>query len=374
MPEIRTGCRYHTQDLANSCGAAVAMMILDHQGQPASGFSQATAHHDLTRAGTTIGTLPQDLVRFLNTKLGGTIYVLLQSMDAPVLINLVRDSLSRPNPLPIAVPFGQSAHWVVVEGIKIKAGPGQDVLGAWIHSPEHWGLNNPPPHHADRCGSGGNHGVAVDYRPLNKWKKGVGQPSSTYRFTCVLAAPLPALPTTVAGPPPPPKPRPFNVSTILDELKANELEDQLGPLSELGMGQPLLVHALDNDEGDYWLMPLQREGQRIVALSCFDAQGSWLRAVGFPFPTLQRLRPTDQEVVTALMELGSLGSFVPTREWWHQRLLEARFVWKLCVESFTPYWPFFEVPLAGVLPEYEVVYVGFNLRVTFQLTEPVEGG
>jgi len=192
-----------------------------------------------------------------------------------------------------------------------------------------------------------------------------------FRLACVVAT------AASAGPPsdtasPPLLTTGFDSTKVRNELIAYGFEGELGSLDGLKIGNSILVHRLDIPEADYRLVPLS-DSRGIVALTSFDDKEGWLRSVSIPTEPLASFRPTDSGIVGALLDLGPLGDFLPSAGWWQDRLEGARNVWQPCVESFSPFLPFIEVPLVDVASQ-SVVYVRFDLSVSYALTEPVQGG
>jgi hypothetical protein len=160
------------------------------------------------------------------------------------------------------------------------------------------------------------------------------------------------------------------------ELAFHGLDKDLGPLEGLSLGETILVHSLEPREADYRLVALSDE-RGIIALAAFDDATGQLRSVGFQSKPCERLAPTVSDVVGALMKAGPISDYVPRSAdpaWWERQVAASRYVWKPCAESFSPYSPFIEVPLAGGNGNKAVVYVGFDLIVSAKLSDPVEGG
>lgn len=369
MPEVHTGCHYHTQDLSDSCGAAVAMMILDTFGQPAGGFDQKVAMAALAgHGGPGVATRPVDLVNFLNGKTSAGSFGLRRPKSIADLTALVASVLKN-HAGPLAVPVYDSAHWIVVEGGTFDSQG--EPLGFWVNDPQHWGLLLPPPHKLDVCGTGGAHGVKDDFRTLKEWSTIVSQPSADFRFACVIPAGigLPPSPQGIAPEPPAWHLSP-NSALNAEELNYYQLLRR-GPIFELEIGEPIEVKRLDSRDDSYRLVPLGNKGRLdIVAIAVSAVNGS-LQSVGFPSRPLARLRPSDSEIVGLLMDIVSLGDFAPDPAWWRGKLSNARYVWKPCPESFSPYSPFIEIQAVEPRP---VVFISFDLRVYFELSKPVEGG
>ena len=124
--EYRANVRYHTQDSAEYCGAAVAMMLFEHLN------IKGTQQVDLFARGSQLTINPEQF--FIDPAgLQGLLNEYLEKHGHPVryqvfecesgreAVRVLASSLKRATPLPgFALP---NAHWVLIDGFEEVDGP-----------------------------------------------------------------------------------------------------------------------------------------------------------------------------------------------------------------------------------------------------------
>ena len=399
---------YHQQDTDYYCGAATAQMILDSIG---SGVLNQNMLYASNHAHSSSGwaTSPDGLNFTLN-----------QYMPPPPVFDsffIVERGDSEPvgseNIVRTLYVFGVATgtlvydcgHWVVVRGVQTDVEPAYgstySIEGFWINNP--WpptpsfytpSLAPPPPHaDPDLCGTGGDRGIADEYVTYSSWQSDYHTGCDAYgvghrQFISVCDPRQPPLGTLqLRG-----YVRMAKGDQIISSEQAVELalrgieEHRLnkeGVLSKvLQHSRPThaqLVHRLDRPDDFYYLVTLHH-GDKATALVRLDALEGTFQGVhalkenehhGIVEEIAEhvidvikhREHPTiiDREsMLHALLahpidlgpELGQL------------RIREGAFciyptlVWRPCMESRSPYYPFYQVTVGS-----SVIYVGYDGRI-----------
>lgn len=373
MKDFPTGTRYHTQDLGDSCGPAVAMMILRQQGVSIASFDQGTILQMIKGDASTriagVVTSPSALVAILNSFTQSTRFQAIQaSSNVELTRNVLHGVIRR---VPPAVIIDDN-HWGVVEGVRTDADPQQgpySVDKVWVHNPVPFGKGNPPPHwDSDDCGKAGL-GISDDCLAYRDWLVRVSAPTEPLlEYVAILDAPPQGI-ALPSPPPPPPPPVPAGVVGIQaakDQALAQLASDDIAARFA-GFGAPsvsveevLHVRGLKEEIADYYLVPIRVQAG-VLAITRIDAAAGWFRSMGFFAEPQERIVPTRSKI------LDTLGGG------WSNQLPQGRWVWRPTMDSFSPYMPFLQIPRNDA-PGREFVYFGLDGIPRFELSDPLPGG
>jgi hypothetical protein len=360
---------YHQQDTDYYCGAACAQMVLDQIG---AGLLAQDDLYSENHSHSTIepdwATGPDGLLYTMNDRRPAAFHKLF------ILYGLAHeDSISRKicwtihkhQVAPIALVYG-SQHWIVIRGYDATAAPSDfndatytitafEVNNPWPPTPA---LGPPPPHGlTDACGTGGNRGLANDHISYAFWKSTymTGVPDGHWKgqFVAVCGGgdpptvPHQSLPTT----------RRFNGDQIvtanragevalelLDELKLAERKEWRNALTNVQQQTPLLVQRLDHLDSVYYIVPLGRTGGQSTAAVALDGRyGNYLQSVALPDGGIWTARVdaagAQKLVANHRFELENFGGSVMFRP---DLMGDSQsLVWKPCLESLSPFFPFY---------------------------------
>jgi hypothetical protein len=397
---------HHQQDTNYYCGAACAQMVLDSIGAGLLDQDDLYAdNHNHSTIESGWATAPDGLQWTMNARRPAgfmnsfVIYPNINSEDA--ISRKIVWTIHHYQVAPIALVFG-SGHWIVVRGFDASAAPanygdtsyaidGFYVNNPWPPVPSFYAPSvppppPPPPHSAaDGCGTGGNRGVADEHITYHTWQDtymtGVNWGHWNGQFVAVCD-------------PDPPAERRGILRPAAKRLAGKQLlepkismEHALGGLKEHGLfererwakalrnstpGTPSLVHRLDRLDSFYYIVPFATPAKTITAAAIVDARfGDYCQAIAFPEEGLKALitvdkRAVNEMVVGRLIQLEKpLGGLRIRKEGF---CLYPTLVWRPCLESLSPYYPFYMYTVG----EYRI-YVRIDGKVFTTLHTDIHG-
>jgi hypothetical protein len=304
---------------------------------------------------------------------------------------------------PVALVYGW-AHWIVVRGYAANQAPVNAADPAIVI--DHFEVNNPwppvpsattpalappPPHSAgDGCGTGGNRGNADEVVTYHDWYTTymTGVPSGLWagQFIALCDPDPPAVRVGRRSP----VIRPFPGTAVIpaaaagqlavDGMKALGLDARAGrwqdTLRHARPGHAQLVQRLDRADSYYYIVPFETGGELHAAARVEALFGIYLgsilspHAVGGAAATgtgrLFASPPAAHaELLARPIELGPAGRLVVRPE---GLFAYPTLVWKPCLESLSPYYPFRLFFLGG-----HPIYVRADGRVFTALHDDVRG-
>lgn len=389
-PAPQFGVRYHQQDNHGAimyCGAAVAQMALDSLRNPfgATGASligqevlygshQVFAAHDPL---VDWFTEPHGLWMTLDTLQPGIFTFSQLGSEAATSRKLcwaIHQGLA-----PIAL-VEAGTHWIVVVGFEATAAPTSaadmgyqilsfDVFNPWPPTPY---LNPPPPPHAhagDNCGMGkvgvynrGDQYQTIFYDPF-------GGAASKYWSTYYMT-PVPlgiragdCIAICDADPPADTQDMPNDVDSnrvtdldAIEEIAAAGLDatgqsrraQWMAALEGAGTSEPFLVQREDYDSPRFYAIVPFRRGEDVPVLVLVDPHGAGGIAgtVAVPEGTTHFRGAVDlatilESYVGRTETIGGVDYTLVADD------LYEFLVWRPCVESLSPYWPFHRFDVGG---------------------------
>jgi hypothetical protein len=397
---------YHQQDTNYYCGAACAQMVLASAKVGAGLLDQDDLYadnHSHSTAESGWATAPDGLQWTMNDRrpaaFAATNWFALDALASEDAISrIIAWTIQHWEVAPIALVFG-SQHWIVVRGYTCSADPTSssdttfsimsfDVNNPWPPVPS-WSnpsAGAPPPHgSADGCGGGGTRGIDNENVSYTQWQStymtGVTWGHWNAKFVAVCDPQPPAERVGIQWRPD----RRFSGERLIKPKDGTE--SALAGLREYGLlerpqwkealrgtkpADPMLVQQLHRRDSFYYIVPMQRSAKEVPALVSVDARfGDYLQAVSSLKPDANLLLQLDKKAVMSLVE--------------HQRLeledklgrLKVRpeaiclypiLVWKPCLESLSPFWPFY---MLGVGTHH--IYIRVDGAVFTQLHDTSHG-
>jgi len=368
---------YHQQDTNYYCGAACAQMVLDSIGAGLLDQDDLYADnhsHSTIEAGWY--TAPDGLQWTLNDRrpagFGGWFALYALGSEDAISRKIVW-TIHHYHVAPVPLVFGW-AHWIVVRGFDASAAPANsadtsysitafDLNNPWPPTPSFYAPAMPPPPPppphgaADGCGTGGNRGIANEHITYATWQADymTGVPAGHWNGKFV----------AVCDPDPPPTElgmqRPTQKRLRGDVLLTRKaaLERASRGLEEYGLlkrkgwnsvlkgttpGDPVLVQRLDRADTYYYIVPYETRQKTIAGAVSVDARfGDYRQAIALPEGGTGIMRTPSTEVVRELI-LGRrvqfeepLGRIRIRKEAF---CLYPTLVWKPCLESLSPFYPF----------------------------------
>lgn len=394
---------HHQQDTHYYCGAACAQMVLDSIGTGILGqdplYTDARNH---TAELSSWYNPPDGLQWLMNdrrpTGFGGWFALYSLSTEDAQSRKLVW-TLLHYQVAPIALVYGGD-HWLVVRGCDITAAPASstdvgysitsfDVNNPWPPLSDASGdlVTPPPPPHSngDGCGSGGNRGVANENISYTTWK-------STYMTANAYGSLWNGKFVSVCDPDPPPERpgellaerRPYDGTDIIDPGDAAELAlsgaKQYGLLerddwSLLRRGRPAsptLVQRLDRLDSFYYLVPFADDNGEARSAVSVDARfGNYRQAItvderGAPFAFSLPDEAILDLTIDRQLELPRREGRLRIRK--ESFCLYPTLVWRPCLESLSPYYPFHMITVG-----HRRIYVRIDGRVFTRLHTYIPG-
>ncbi len=381
---------YHQQDTDYYCGAATAQMILKSIG--AGILDQNTLYasnhaHSTPNWYTSPGGLNFTLNAFMPPppRFNSFFVVERGNTEPQGSENIVR-TLYCFDVATGTLVYG-CGHWVAVRGVRTnvepRAGSSYTIKGFWINNP--WpptpsasnpSLAPPPPHsHHDGCGSGGDRGVTNEYVTYADWQSTYHTGCDAYgvghlQFISVCDPRRPPLGTLILegqekltdG---------ANLISVDEAIAfvARAIEDhelaKEGPMvAALSGARPTdaqLVQRLDRADEYYYLVSVRRGGTA-TALARIDAlHGALLGVLASEGDTGVHALLDREGALRILREhpivdFGAEEGRLPIREGAYS--LYPALVWRPCMESRSPYYPFHQVTIGG-----KTIFIGFDGRI-----------
>jgi hypothetical protein len=368
---------YHQQDTGVFCGAAAAQMVLDSIGTGVLDQSNLYTSNNSPQVAEYGWYSPPD-----------GLAMTMQNSSPPAFTNFFdlvalpsEDAISRKicwaihhyGIAPIALVFGDS-HWIVVTGYTASQAPTSSTDTSYniesfdIHNPFPPAPGQPPPHNngTDNCGTGGDRGIAnenVVYRDPsggtggNYWRSTymTGVPYGQWggKFIAICDADPPAntpnIPSVFDG----------GLVTGPDEIidRANRgvvdfgLDEREPSIASLRRDPAdlLLVEREDLDPAQFfYIVPFRSEDGTVpfVAQVSAHEEGAFAGSIAATGADTHIGRAVDRETVIqnfAGQTVNVAGNSVMLRE----EDLNEHLFWRPCVESLSPYWPFYRFDVGG---------------------------
>jgi hypothetical protein len=364
---------YHQQDTDYYCGAACAQMVLDEVGKGL--ISQTVLYNEnhsysVTEPGWATG--PDGLQWTMNHRQHSKYFALDALASEDAISRMIVWTIHHYKVAPIALVYG-SDHWIAVRGYRASVQPKNssdtsysitsfDVNNPWPPCPSFYNQTpaTPPPHsHRDKCGTGGNRGVANEHLSYATWQSTymTGVPGGHWagKFVAVCDPdPPPTAPPTVA----PPLMEALAVdylispsqaaSRAVEGIEAYDLgtrETYKAAMSQAKPSTPVLVERLDRVNDYYYIVPVARKAESIVSLAIIvdGRTGVYNQSIVSEAGTENILSLNDPEQAAAQV-IGQDIQLPGVRGRLHvlpQAVSQhPAMVWKPCRESLSPYYPF----------------------------------
>jgi hypothetical protein len=389
--------QHHQQDTDYYCGAACAQMVLETIG--AGILDQDDLYAD-NHSHSTIEPLwytgPDGLTWTMNDRRPASFanwFVLFALAGEDAISRKIVWTIHHYQVAPIALVYGW-AHWIVVRGYDASAAPSGaadtsytitafDINNPWPPTPS--GVGVPPHAAADGCGSGGTRGIANEHVTYATWQADymTGVPSGHWagKFLAVCDPEPPAerrgpsrgrdqrlpgdhlLRTDEAA---------RRAAAGLKQYGLHERKSWRAALRDAKPLEPMLVQRLDRRDTYYYIVPMGPGRRRASAAVSVDARfGDYRQAVALPREGGEILAPIDREaalkrVLGRRFDLGEGRGRIPVRD----RLfcLYPTLVWKPCLESLSPFYPFYMLTLGA-----DRLYVRIDGEVFTTLHDDVRG-
>ena len=392
----------HQQDTDYYCGAACAQMVLETIGAGILDQDDLNADnhsHSTLDAGVNWATAPDGLQWTMMDRrpAGFTNYFALYALDTEDLISRkLCWTIRHYQVAPIALVYGWN-HWIVVRGYTASAHPASsadngyaidafDINNPWPPPPsfDTPALAPPPPHTlGDGCGTGGDRGVANEHVTYATWQ-------STY-MTGVPGGYWNGKHVAVCDPEPPAQrggtmreaPKRRGRGDLIGSRAVAELavaglrqyglyerKDWRAALSKATARPGVLVQRLDRIDSYYALVPFEIKSN-LVAFAAVDARwGDYLQSVLLPRRQKARSRLTLEQafklIVGKRFDLGDRHGRLLVRK--EAVCLYPHLVWRPCLESLSPYYPFYMFTVGN-----HRIYVRIDGAVFTSLTLDVKG-
>lgn len=367
---------YHQQDTDYYCGGACAQMVLDEIGAgliPQDDLYNENHAHSTTEPGW--ATAPDGLQFTMNDRRPAAFnnwFALFALANEDSISRKLCWTIHHYQVAPIALVFGWQ-HWIVIRGYDASAAPsnsadnsyaitGFEVNNPWPPTP----MPSPPPPHAagDACGTGGSRGISDEHISYAQWQSTymTGVPSGHWAGKFV----------AVCDPEPPPPPprlttpvtRRFDGARILThdeaslsaqesirEINFSERKHWRSTFGNVKAQQPLLVQRLDRVDSYYYIVPFGATQDRATAGIAVDARyGNYLQAISLregKSSAIERLDPKRalELILNRRFDLENFAGRVLVRP--DVVCACDTLVWKPCLESFSPFFPFYKFTVGG---------------------------
>lgn len=412
---------YHQQDEGFYCGAACAQMVLNSIGAGllgqvglyADNHNHSRDESHLTDAfGNPIvwATAPDGLDWTLDDREpGGFIFVQYTLSSEDAISRKICWTIEHYEVAPCALVMG-AMHWIVVRGMNVSKAPtsstdtGYTINSFRINDPwppvpssNYWAQPGqpppppppPPPHNVgDGCGTRGNRGIADQFITYNQWKNnfmtGADYHAQGHWQNKFVAVCDPDPPAMYRGPSIP-RIRRFDGTRLINRdevfqlametIKKRELpEDKpwVQSLKDVRPANAVLVQRLDRIDEYYYFVPLVSRRRAATAALIFDARfGDFQQAISFPKPERSIINvPTNRAILKKVVDksfmLEKYRGYLPVRK--EAATVLSTWVWKPCLESLSPFWPF-KMVVSGA----HILYVRIDGQVFTTLHENVLG-
>jgi hypothetical protein len=365
----------HQQDTSYYCGAACAQMVLETIGAGLLDQDDLYADnhsHSTIDSGVSWATGPDGLQWTMMDRRppGFTNYFALYALDTEDLISRkLCWTIHHYQVAPIALVYGW-AHWIVVRGYTTSAHPSSsgdnsytidafDINNPWPPTPsaDTPALAPPPPHTAtDGCGTGGNRGLANEHITYATWQSTymTGVPGGHWNGKFVAVCD-PEPPAKRGGPQRAPTQRRGSgnllkhealVAGAVDGLKAYGLakrKDWRALRNAKPAGKSQIVHRLDHTDSFYALVPFETSDGVVALVSVDGRWGDYLQSVLLPDLEKPSARLTREQalerVIGQRIDLGHKRGRLLVRK--DAVCIYPHLVWRPCLESLSPYYPFY---------------------------------
>jgi hypothetical protein len=392
----------HQQDTDYYCGAACAQMVLESMGAGLLDQDDLYADnhsHSTVDTGVNWATGPDGLQWTMMDRRppGFTNYFALYALDTEDLLSRkLCWTIHHYQVAPIALVYGWN-HWIVVRGYTASAHPASsgdnsytidafDISNPWPPTPSFYtpALAPPPLHSAtDGCGDGSERGLANEHIAYATWQSTymTGVPGGHWsgKFVAICD---PEPPAERGGPVRHATERRGRGDLLTHEALARGAIDGLkayGLLKRKDWSQKLrnakpatstMVQRLDHADTFYALVPFE-SSDGISALALVDGRwGNYLQSVLLPYLEKESARLTREQaqerVVGKRVDLGhGRGRLLVRKE---AVCMYPHLVWRPCLESLSPYYPFYLFTVGN-----QRVYVRVDGPVFTSLTLDVKG-
>lgn len=395
--------KYHTQDLGNYCGAAVASMILAAHNSAPSLLDQEylwskIQANNLTGLPRNWATEPQGLAKTLND-LGAPNYGVNQPIDQGQGTASVLKSLYQFNSPAAALVF-RSAHWIIVNGIQTDIEPmgnNWKIEGVWVQNPFYHIPQNPPPHDLnDHCGGGSSLGDDDQFWTYEdewlKYFRGCQYDDTQTKFISVTPASAPAVMAANIGTSEvqsTPFPTVAEIPPMQGGLKIISPQ-QAVEFSQAGLkrynllqyrfidsalknavpGKPILVNETDQLNTYYYLIPYE-VSKAVIVHTKVDARFGAFRGLQLLNKPLQNPFLSKDRVLKLILGKRFEIPDVVGRVILFPGIVSVStmLVWRPCLESMSPYVPFYQINIGP-----HVIYVRVDGEVFTKLTPAAFGG
>ena len=415
VTECSNNVPYHQQDTDYYCGAACAQMVLESLGAGILDQDDLYAeNHSHNQKDPTVNwaTPPDGLTMTLNHHAPAVpspavphappyfvIYPNIMSEDA--ISRKIVWTIYHYKVAPVALVYGWD-HWIVVTCYEASADPTSYADTSYTISAFH--VNNPwppvpsfylppappppapPPHSGtDGCGTGGNRGIADEHISYSTWQSTymTGVPNGYWKgqFIAVCDPDPPVARHGIALPP-----RTYASGEMLipsgraleltqTALKDYGLADRPAWKEALGRSKaeaPVLVQRLDRTNDYYYIIPYVTAAGELLAMASINARlGNYRQSVLLPGPAKNLFTTLDRKAALGLvagkkLELGDrLGRIIVRNEVLCQF---PTLVWQPCLESLSPYYPFYMVTVGS-----HRIFIRIDGQIFTKLTTDVQG-
>ena len=391
----------HQQDTDYYCGAACAQMVLETIGTGLLDQDDLYADnhsHSVLDAGVNWATGPDGLQWTLMDRRPPTFtnyFALYALATEDLLSRKLCWTIRHYQVAPIALVYGW-AHWIVVRGYTASAHPTSsadnsytidafDINNPWPPTPssDDPALAPPPPHSAsDGCGSGGDRGIANEHVTYATWQStymtGVPGGYWTGKFVAVCD---PEPPAERGGPLREVPKRRGNGELLpadaLGELAFAGLREygllerkDWGVLREAKPQPGVLVQRLDGLDRFYAVVPFDSDNGTVAFAAVDGRWGDYMQAVLLPKPQSKRSWLTREQaaelVVGKRIDLGGYKGRLHVRK--RALCIYPHLVWRPCLESLSPYYPFYMFTVGN-----ETIYVRVDGALFTSLTLDMKG-
>jgi hypothetical protein len=369
---------YHQQDTDVYCGAACAQMVLDSVG--AGLLNQDDLYTDERNHTSELASWynpPDGLQWVMNDRrpagFGGWFALFALNTEDAISRKLVW-TIHHYQVAPIALVL-KGDHWIAVRGYEASAAPTSsadtsytitafEVNDPWPPVPSFYAPPvppppPPPPHGGtDGCGTGGNRGVANEHIAYATWQSTymTGNKYGTLWNGRNVAVCDPDPPAERLGQMPPAVKRLRGESLLkpaeaveygMAGLRLYRLHERKGwqeALKDTKPGTPVLVQRLDQIDSFYYIVPLESREKTVTAAVAVDARfGDYRQTIALPEGGSSILTALDERRVREMTVGRRLQLEEPLRPIMVRKeafCLYPTLVWRPCLESLSPFYPF----------------------------------
>lgn len=398
---------YHQQDTSVYCGAACAQMVLNSIGTAL--LDQVNLYNDGRNNTSELASWynpPDGLTWVMNDRrpVGFTNHFVLFPLNT-------EDAISRKliwtihhyQVAPVALVFGGD-HWIVVRGYEASAAPTSsadtdytisafEVNNPWPPAPSFYLPPPPPPHPAppphsatDNCGTGGTRGAANEHIAYSAWKSNymTGNKYGTLWNGKNVAICDPEPPAERSGNVESPVKRASGDKIISVKeamkyaargLERFDLPNRKGysdAFKDTRPSKPVLVHRLDKTDSFYYIIPYEQKEKKATAAVAVDGRfGDYQQTIALPPGGSHILSGLDRDEILESVKgqeirLECSRESIVVRE--EAFCLYPALVWRPCLESLSPFWPFHMVTIGD-----HRIYIRVDGRIFTKLHTHIPG-